>query len=98
MNGCYLYCCVYVYVYALRLKSFSAVVVVVVSIVFFSSSVPPIHYTATKLAVMVMVIVISFPTQIKDGLNKCLRHDRASIYAPTNTHIHTSLCVQWNIK
>ena len=46
----------------------------------------PIYYTATKLAVM--VIVISFPTQIKDGLNKCLRHDRASTYART----HRCLC------
>lgn len=51
---------------------------------------------ATKLAVMVMVIVILFPTQIKDGLNKCLRHDRAQTYARTRRPIWNSKSTELN--
>lgn len=72
-----------------RLKSFrlaAAAVAAAIVCCFFL----PIHYTATKLAVMVMVIVILFPTQIKDGLNKCLRHDTEH----KHTHAHV---VQYGI-
>lgn len=43
-----------------------------------------------------MVIVILFPTQIKDGLNKCLRHDRAQTYARTRRPIWNSKSTELN--